>query len=172
MDCPGRKNRVRWMRMAIYATCPQSFLILPGMYCYQNPCSGVVPASPYGDSQNTRIQSLLVKAGYTPLYPEGLENLCCGMPFSSKGFTSQGNQKTDELGAALKRASNMGEYPILMDTSPCTQRLREYQNKYPSLRIYDIAEFLLEFVVPRLTIRKRSNRIALHVPCSLLKTAQ
>jgi D-lactate dehydrogenase len=128
--------------------------------------------SPYPDSQNARIESLLAKAEYTALYPDGLENLCCGMAFSSKGFPRQADEKSKALAEALAEASQGGKYPILMDTSPCAQRLKQFQNQYPSLRIYDIADFLLEFVGPRLKFQKRQSSIAVHVPCSLRKSSQ
>jgi D-lactate dehydrogenase len=128
--------------------------------------------SPYPDSQNARIESLLAKAEYIALYPDGLENLCCGMAFSSKGFPRQADEKLKELAEALAHASCGGKYPILMDTSPCAQRLKQFQNRYPSLRTYDIADFLLEFVAPRLKLQKRQSSVAVHVPCSLRKGSQ
>ncbi len=94
------------------------------------------------------------------------------MAFSSKGFLRQADQKMDALADALAEVSQNGEYPVLIDTSPCAQRLRGYQNKYPNLRIYDIGDFLLEFVATRLSFEKRLASIAIHVPCSLRKSGQ
>jgi D-lactate dehydrogenase len=133
---------------------------------------GASAGSPYPDSQNARIESLLGKAGYTALYPDGLENLCCGMAFSSKGFSHQADEKMSGLVKVLAGVSKNGKYPILMDTSPCAQRVKEYQEQYPNLRIYDIADFLLEFVAPRVDFKKRQSTVAVHVPCSLRKSAQ
>jgi D-lactate dehydrogenase len=133
---------------------------------------GISAGSPYADSQNTRIESLLTKAGYTAFYPDDLDNLCCGMAFSSKGFAIQADNKLGQLTAALIKVSQNGKYPILIDTSPCAQRLKEYESNYPSLQFYDISNFLNEFVVPRVQFQKRPGTVAIHVPCSLRKTAQ
>lgn len=133
---------------------------------------GASAKSPYPDSQNARIESLLAKAEYTALYPDGLENLCCGMAFSSKGFPRQADEKLKALADALADVSQGGKYPILMDTSPCAQRVKQFQNQYSGLRTYDIADFLLEFVGPRLKFQKRESSVAVHVPCSLRKGSQ
>ena len=72
-----------------------------------------------------KMVQLLRKAGYEPVFPENLDNLCCGMAFSSKGYTKAGEKKSAELEAALMKASNNGEYPVLCDMSPCLYTMRE-----------------------------------------------
>ena len=47
-----------------------------------------------------KMVQLLHKGGYEVIYPENLNNLCCGMAFSSKGYTKAGEKKSDELEAA------------------------------------------------------------------------
>jgi D-lactate dehydrogenase len=92
------------------------------------------------------------------------------MAYSSKGFPRQGQKKLNELVAALTDVSQDGEFPILIDTSPCAQRLNRHQDRYPGLRLFDISDFLTDFVVPRLRFQKRPGSIAVHVPCSLRKS--
>ena len=57
------------------------------------------------------------------VFPDNLDNLCCGQPFASKGYAKQADDKRDELLAALLQASRGGLDPIYCDTSPCTLRL-------------------------------------------------
>ncbi len=72
------------------------------------------------DLQLTELtQGLLIRAGFTIIYPEALDTHCCGMPFSSKGFTEANHQQSQSLEAALMRASDNGKYPVLYDMSPC-----------------------------------------------------
>jgi D-lactate dehydrogenase len=123
----------------------------------------------YIDSQNVRIENLLAKSGYEPIIPQNIENLCCGMAFSSKGFRRQATQKQDEAMKALASASQDGKYPVLIDTSPCFQRLRDQYAKEFGVHIYDIAEFLLKFAAPRLKFRRKPISVAVHVPCSIRK---
>ena len=111
--------------------------------------------------------SLLEKAGYEVIIPQDLENTCCGMPFSSKGFTSQAKQKSQELEKLLSDASENGVYPILCDTSPCTKKMHEsFEGK---LKIYEPVEFILEFLVDKLTLSKIDEPILIHSTCSSRK---
>ena len=95
--------------------------------------------------------SFLRKAGYEPVFPENLDNLCCGMAFSSKGYIKAGEKKSAELESALMKASNNGEYPILCDMSPCLYTMRE--NMKSKLRLYEPVEFISTFLLPHLTIK-------------------
>ncbi|HSS96274.1 MAG TPA: (Fe-S)-binding protein, partial [Terriglobales bacterium] len=133
---------------------------------------GCSAESPYRDSQNARIEGLLNKAGFEVVYPQKLSNLCCGMAFSSKGFNEQADKKSDELFQQLAEISQNGKYPILIDTSPCAQRLKTCGTENSNLPLYDITDFLLEFVVPRVRLQKLVEPVALHIPCSLRKSGQ
>jgi D-lactate dehydrogenase len=72
-----------------------------------------------------KIVQLLHKGGFEVIYPENLNNLCCGMAFSSKGYTEAGRKKSDELEAALLKTSRNGEFPVLCDMSPCLFTMKE-----------------------------------------------
>ncbi len=128
---------------------------------------GVYRESDDRRSQIEVMESLLDKAGYTIIYPHRVNDLCCGLAFSSKGFTKQGADKTREMDTALMHASNQGEIPILMDTSPCVERMKEWFN--PALKIYDPSVFVLEHLQDKLTFSKVWKSVAVHVPCSSRK---
>ncbi len=110
---------------------------------------------------------LLKKAGFQILFPNNLSNLCCGMPFSSKGFNKQGKQKADELEHELQEMSNFGEYPILCDTSPCTKKMLESMSN--KLAIYEPIEFALEFLTKNLNFKQIEEAITIHTTCSSRK---
>jgi D-lactate dehydrogenase len=132
---------------------------------------GVTPNGPYADSQTQVIERLLSKAGYEVSYPEALATLCCGMSFSSKGYASVGEAKRQQALTALAEASEDGRHPIVLDTSPCAQALRTNQQG-SGLPIFDLPEFLLGSVVPRLKVERKRGTVAVHVPCSLTRTGQ
>lgn len=110
---------------------------------------------------------VLQKAGYQIIFPQNLSNLCCGMPFSSKGFNDAAHTKSSQLEEALLNASEFGEYPILCDTSPCTKKMMEsFSHK---LSIYEPIEFALEFLTKDLEFTPIDEPITIHTTCSSRK---
>lgn len=123
----------------------------------------------YSDAKElTQITEILIKrAGYDIVYPEGLNSLCCGMAFSSKGFIEAGKLASDKLEAALSLASENGKYPILCDMSPCLYTMKT--NFGERLKLYEPAEFASEFLIDRLKINKLDKSISLFAVCSAKK---
>ena len=126
------------------------------------------------DSQSNEKQSLydttielLQKAGFEIILPQDLENLCCGMPFSSKGYNQQSNQKSNELENVLLKVTNAGEIPVLCDTSPCTKTM---VSKFKSdIKVYEPIEFALEVLTQHLNFKSINEPIAIHSTCSSRK---
>ena len=115
----------------------------------------------------TTMLSVLHKAGYTVVIPEEKERLCCGMAFSSKGFTVQARKKEDELNKALLKASRNGAIPIICDMSPCLLHMRETLD--PRLQLYDQVEFIHDYLLERLQISRQLVTVAIHTTCSSTK---
>ncbi len=114
-----------------------------------------------------KMVQLLHKGGYEIIYPENLNNLCCGMAFSSKGYTEAGEKKSDELEAALLRASRNGEYPVLCDMSPCLYTMKA--NMKSNLKLYEPVEFITDWLLPYLTITPVDEVITVFPVCSMKK---
>lgn len=114
------------------------------------------------------ISELLVRAGYDPILPEGFEQLCCGQMLASKGMEEEAGAMSDVLEAALVKASNNGQYPVIMDASTCTARMQKHLAG--RLKLYDFHEFAHDALLPRLVITKQPGPVALHVNCSVRKT--
>jgi D-lactate dehydrogenase len=113
--------------------------------------------------------ALLRKAGFEVIYPEGLDKLCCGMAFSSKGFKKQADKKARELETALMKASSNGSIPVYCDMSPCLFTMKETLSK--QLKLYEPVEFILEFFPGRLTFIQLPKKVAIHSTCSSIKMA-
>jgi D-lactate dehydrogenase len=124
-------------------------------------------------SLTTITSRLLTKAGYEIIYPEGLSDLCCGMPFASKGYKQEGDMKSDELKKALLAASSNGKYPVLFDMSPCLYRMKEYlssnENGDSVLSLFEPVEFVYKFLSDKLKFNKLKKAVALHNTCSSTK---
>ncbi len=113
------------------------------------------------------VLSLLEKAQYHVRLCSEQSSLCCGMPMESKGFVSQADAMAEKVNAVLRERSDNGRIPILCDTSPCTQRLREHIDE--ALTIYEPVEFIDRFILNRVEIEKDDEEIVLHVTCSAHK---
>jgi len=127
------------------------------------------PAPGDGDPRalHEAMLSLLSKAGYDVFFPKGMGELCCGMPFGSKGFPEEAEKKRKELEAELLACSRDGEYPVLFDTSPCLYTVKRKAD--PRLKLYEPVEFLHAFLLDALEFRKSAETIAIHVTCSSIK---
>lgn len=108
---------------------------------------------------------LLEKAGYTVIIPQGVQKLCCGKAFESKGLLEEADAKSAEQNAALLQASNNGEYPVLCDTSPCLARMKKKLDK--RLNLFEPVEFVLKHAVEGLSFTKKNRCVALHPTCSM-----
>lgn len=133
-----------------------------------NRAMGVSPNGGTAEPLSTVMKRLLEKAGYNVILPERLDNLCCGMPFASKGFTKQADKKAEELRHSLLRSSNNGKYPVIFDMSPCAKTEKDYSQKINDdvLSIYDSIEFIHDFILPELSIHKAERTVMLHTVCS------
>lgn len=119
------------------------------------------------DLQLTRLtEVLLQRAGFGIIYPEGINNLCCGMAFSSKGLKEEGARKSKELEEALLKASEGGKIPVLFDMSPCFHTFHE-ACAGKELKIYDPIEFMLDFVMPRLPVKHPREVVTVFPVCSV-----
>ena len=108
--------------------------------------------------------SLLEKAGCEVIFPKGMDSLCCGTIWESKGMEEEADRKAAELEAALLEASCGGEYPVLCDQSPCLHRMRK---KTRSLQLYEPVEFILTFLRDRLEFHRSDIPVAVHLTCSM-----
>jgi len=109
------------------------------------------------------VIQLMAKAGYEVIFPEGMEKLCCGQIWESKGMLDIADRKSAELETALWKASEEGRYPVLCAQSPCLHRIKKVMRK---MRLYEPAEFIMKYLVPRLDFHPTDRHIALHLTCS------
>ena len=117
------------------------------------------------EKEITRMtEALLTAAGYQIIYPENMDKLCCGMLFSSKGYVEAGKKASDELKAALLKASGNGKYPVLCDMSPCLYTMRT--NMEGELKLYEPAEFIDKYLLDRLELKPVDEKVAIFAVCS------
>lgn len=115
------------------------------------------------------VRALADKAGMQFAYPPALTSQCCGLPFQSKGQFRAAAAKSAALLDALWQHSKQGQLAVLVDTSPCVQKLREdaaANPRYAQLQLLEPATFALQYLLPRLEVSSKVQRIALHQTCS------
>ena len=134
------------------------------------------------------VIQLMAKAGYEVIFPEGMERMCCGQIWESKGMLDIADRKSAELEAALWKASEEGKYPVLCAQSPCLHRMKKVMGEQEQndarigsaereearregkvmkkMKLYEPAEFIMKYLVPRLDFHPIDRPIALHITCS------
>jgi D-lactate dehydrogenase len=118
------------------------------------------------------VMELLIRAGYAPRLPEGIDSLCCGQMLASKGMAEEAEQMAAKLGNALRQAADDGRggfYPVVMDASACSVRMQKLLAG--QLPVYDFHEFALDALLPRLRVKRQKGPVALHINCSVRRTA-
>jgi D-lactate dehydrogenase len=117
------------------------------------------------------VIELLLRAGYAPRLPAGLDKLCCGLMLASKGLTEEADAMAEALTQSLLAAADDGQgglLPVIMDASACSARMRKYLGV--RLPVLDFHEFAHDALLPRLRIQRQPGAIALHVNCAVRRT--
>lgn len=117
-----------------------------------------------------KMISILKKANYNVIIPEGIDSMCCGMMFDSRGNKPAANSKAYALEDMMKEVSMNGRIPVICDTSPCTQTIKnKLRDKMMGFSVYEPVEFVNHFCMDRLEFDKVKENVAIHIPCSSKK---
>ncbi len=138
---------------------------------------GRLPGEPKGLSPPEAIVALATRADVPVHIPSDVAGVCCGVPFSSKGFETGHAAAANRAIERMWDWSHQGALTVVVDTSPCTYGLLtarpvlspENRERHDRLRILDIVTFIHDDVLPRLTITHKAGRVALHPVCSVIK---
>ena len=122
------------------------------------------------EAVHAKLISVLEKAGYDVVVPEGIGSMCCGMIFDSRGFRDVGASQASDLQQQLLQVSEGGKLPIICDTSPCLQRMKEkFDDPLLKFALYEPVQFISMYLKDRLQFQKVRDTVAIHVPCSSKK---
>ncbi len=120
------------------------------------------------------FKEVLKHAGINIGYPQKVNDLCCGLSFSSKGFPEAAFEAAIQTTEMLWVSSLGGKLPIIMDTSPCTNHMKHYDQllsglhlaRWRTLRILDMVEYLHDEILDKLSLEHVQDKVVLHVTCS------
>ena len=125
-----------------------------------------------GGGVSAAFMELCGRAGIGVRIPEGIQDLCCGTPWKSKGFAKGYAVMTERVLANLWEATGGGALPVVCDAASCTEgldtmkRLAGESPDYPGLQFVDSVEFVRDTVLPELTVTHKVSSMALHPTCS------
>jgi D-lactate dehydrogenase len=141
---------------------------------YYPTCSGRIfgDGTPGQPALHEVITTLLTRAGYEVRLPRGVERLCCGQMLASKGHTQEAEAMAGTLTQALLEAASDGRggfHPVVMDASTCSLRMKK--QLADRLQVLDFHEFAHDALLPRLRIKRGTEPVALHVNCSVRRSA-
>ncbi|MHB1177467.1 MAG: FAD-binding and (Fe-S)-binding domain-containing protein [Daejeonella sp.] len=121
--------------------------------------------------------SVSKKSGIRVIIPKGIEALCCGQLFSSKGYNMAYALKCNETIKKLWEITNNGRIPVVLDVTSCSQTLQKCRpvldeinkQRFDQLSILDSIDYLHDFVMPAADVPDKKESIVLHPVCSLQK---
>ncbi len=123
------------------------------------------------------LTTIASRAGIALEIPVDVSGFCCGMPFSSKGYTEAYQATLHKTMTKFWEWSEGGKYPIVMDTTSCAHTLLTCQDAlrpedlalYREMTIVDSLEFVHDTLLPRLEIHPVEEDVVLHPNCSARK---
>ncbi|MGW5015971.1 FAD-linked oxidase C-terminal domain-containing protein, partial [Micromonospora chalcea] len=115
------------------------------------------------------LLTLAERAGVRLLVPDGIGDLCCGTPWSSKGLTDGYRQVRDRVPPVLRAASRDGALPVVSDAASCTEGFERLLDGAGDVRVVDAVAYTAGTLLPRLTVRRRIGSLALHPTCSSVR---
>ena len=133
------------------------------------------PARP---SLSEALLSVSARAGRPLWIPDGasLEGLCCGTPWSSKGFTDGHREMARRIAAAIVEWTEGGKLPVVVDASSCTHGLLSevpealdegLREAYGAVTILDSIAWVRDELLDSLTLGDRLDSVSVHASCAV-----
>ena len=126
---------------------------------------------PGGDAGGPTLPEALVavsaRAGRPLWIPPDVAGHCCGTPWSSKGYARRPRaDMAARTAAALRRWSDDGELPVVMDASSCTPRPASRTSTSTASRCIDAVAWVHDHLLERLEITHRLGSVVVHPTCA------
>lgn len=128
-------------------------------------CVGSMFGASEGIGATAAFIRLLERAGVSAVVPDGIDALCCGTPWSSKGYAKGHATMSARVRAAVREATRDGALPVVCDASSCTEGFAATLRD-DGIRVLDAVAFTASDLLPRLTPTPVAELLALHPTCS------
>ena len=133
--------------------------------CVNTMFGGAVPGE---QTTEFSIIALLTAAGIGVTVPEGINSLCCGTPWKSKGMTRGYATMRRRVVDVMRRATRNGELTIISDAVSCSEGFvheLEYEG-VTGIRVVDAVQYVADEVLPIMPPLPKVGSAALHPTCS------
>lgn len=118
-----------------------------------------------GEGVTDAFVRLLEHAGLRMIVPDGVEDVCCGTPWSSKGYADGYAVNARRTVARISTAVGESGLPVVSDASSCTEGFAKLLGE-SGVRVEDAVTFTAREVLPRLTVTPSVATLVLHPTCS------
>lgn len=105
------------------------------------------------------------RAGLPLWIPDHVVGHCCGVPWSSKGYRAGHEHMSAHTAAALRRWSDSGRLPVVIDASSCTLGVLT-ELGLDGVEVLDSIAWVHDHLLQRLRISRRLGSVALHPTCA------
>ncbi|HSO69372.1 MAG TPA: FAD-binding and (Fe-S)-binding domain-containing protein [Arachnia sp.] len=121
-----------------------------------------------GTGVSGAVRRLAEVAGLGLSTPDGIQSLCCGTPWKSKGLPAGYDVMRDRLVAWIREHTHDGELPLVCDNVSCTEGIIVSLKSAGAghIRVLDATQWVAERVAPRLPELERARVAAVHPTCS------
>ncbi|HET9104964.1 MAG TPA: FAD-binding and (Fe-S)-binding domain-containing protein [Solirubrobacteraceae bacterium] len=118
-----------------------------------------------GPSVPEALVTVSRRAGLPVWIPDDVAGHCCGTPWSSKGYTDGHALMTQRTAAAIRRWSEDGRLPVVIDASSCTLGVIG-ELGLEGIEVLDSVSWVHDRLLERLPVTHRLGRLAVHATCA------
>ncbi len=121
------------------------------------------------------LVAVSARAGLPVWIPDDLVGSCCGLPWSSKGFSDAHRHKANEMVSRLWAWSDEGALPVVIDAASCTQGVtdpgegvlsEENAARLAQLEILDSVAWAHDQLLSKLEIGTKLASATVHPTCA------
>ena len=109
--------------------------------------------------------ALCGRAGVQVTIPGGIGSICCGTPWTAKGYLGGHRTLTENVVPTLLQASDGGRLPVISDGVSCTEGFLTMARD-SALVVVDAVDFAGRVLMPHLTVMRKLESVAIHPTCS------
>lgn len=118
-----------------------------------------------GKGATDSFVALLERAGVALEVPQGIDKLCCGTPWSSKGMQAGHDAMEQRVRDIVMDATDGARLPVIVDASSCTAGFKDMLESV-GITVIDAISFTADTLLPQLEVKNPLASVTVHPTCS------